>query len=81
MKRFFCTIGILVFSSLSWFFFIGIGFTNEMAYYYFLAIPLLILIMLAIADPADVRRKALKKSIGLSTESKINKFSKERQDR
>ena len=77
----FCTIGILVFSSLSWFFFIGIGFTNEMAYYYFLAIPLLILIMLAIADPADVRRKALKKSIGLSTESKINKFSKERQDR
>ena len=73
-----CTLGVLVCTALSYFFFLEVGLDEKITWLYMVGLPIVIFL---IANGAKNRIQALKKSLSLTTASKINKFAKERQDR
>ena len=73
-----CTFGVLTCTALSYFFFLEVGLDEKITWLYMVGLPIVIFL---IANGAKNRIQALKKSLSLTTASKINKFAKERQDR
>lgn len=73
-----CTLGVLTCTALSYFFFLEVGLDEKITWLYMVGLPIVIFL---IANGAKNRIQALKKSLSLTTASKINKFAKERQDR
>ena len=73
-----CALGIAVCTALSYFFFMEVGFDEKITWVYTVGLPIGIFV---IAKGALDKFNALKKSLSLTTASKINKFAKERQDR
>ena len=73
-----CLLGILVCYALSYFFFMEVGFDEKITWIYTVGLPVVIFL---IANGAKNKIQAMKKSLSLTTASKINKFAKERQDR
>ena len=73
-----CTLGVLTCTALSYFFFLEVGLDEKITWFYMVGLPIAIFL---IANGAKNRIQALKKSLSLTTASKINKFAKERQDR
>ena len=73
-----CTLGILIFTPLSRFFFEYVGFDEKLTWVYTVGVPIGIGL---ITKGALDKYKSIKKSLSLTTANKINKFAKERQDR
>ncbi|MBR4412627.1 MAG: hypothetical protein IKS60_03360 [Lachnospiraceae bacterium] len=73
-----CALGIVVCTALSYFFFIDVGFDEKITWAFTVGLPVVIFL---ISRGALDKFNALKKSLSLTTASKINQFAKERQDR
>lgn len=73
-----CTIGVLIFTPLSQFFFEYVGFDEKLTWVYTVGVPIVIFL---ITKGALDKYNSIKKSLSLTTANKINKFAKERQDR